>query len=54
MPVIALSGYGAAQDLQRSADAGFSGHLVRPAEFSAIDAMVRKVVAARAGMAETQ
>ncbi len=48
LPVIALSGYGAAQDVERSAGAGFSGHLVKPAEFTAIDAMVRDVLAARA------
>jgi len=31
LPVIALSGYGASPDLQRSAMAGFAGHLVKPA-----------------------
>jgi PAS domain S-box-containing protein len=51
MPVIALSGFGAAQDVQRSASAGFSGHLVKPAEFTAIDAMVRKVLASRGAAA---
>ncbi|MET0311568.1 MAG: response regulator, partial [Burkholderiaceae bacterium] len=30
VPVIALSGYGAPTDLQRSKSAGFSGHLVKP------------------------
>jgi PAS domain S-box-containing protein len=36
MPVVALSGYGASPDLQRSAMAGFSGHLVKPAGPEAI------------------
>jgi CheY-like chemotaxis protein len=38
LPVVALSGYGATPDLQRSAMAGFSGHLVKPAEPQAIHA----------------
>jgi CheY-like chemotaxis protein len=46
-PVIALSGYGAPMDVKRSGEAGFSGHLVKPADFSAIDAMVREVLAQR-------
>jgi CheY-like chemotaxis protein len=32
LPVVALSGYGASPDLQRSAMAGFAGHLVKPAD----------------------
>ncbi|RYG11871.1 MAG: response regulator [Burkholderiales bacterium] len=44
MPVIALSGYGTPQDLERSTAAGFSGHLVKPADFSAVHALVQKVL----------
>jgi PAS domain S-box-containing protein len=51
VPVIALSGYGAPTDLQRSASAGFSGHLVKPVEFEAVHAMVQKVLADRSGAA---
>ncbi|HYF16947.1 MAG TPA: ATP-binding protein, partial [Ramlibacter sp.] len=48
LPVVALSGYGASPDLQRSAMAGFSGHLVKPAEPQAIHAALQKALAARA------
>lgn len=44
MPVVALSGYGAPTDLQRSAGAGFSGHLVKPVEFEAVHAMLQNVL----------
>jgi PAS domain S-box-containing protein len=47
-PVVALSGYGATPDLQRSAMAGFSGHLVKPAEPQAIHAALQKAMNARA------
>lgn len=47
LPVVALSGYGATPDLQRSAMAGFSGHLVKPAEPQAIHATLQKALAAR-------
>ncbi|MES2974333.1 MAG: response regulator [Pseudomonadota bacterium] len=46
MPVIALSGYGSMQDVERSVLAGFAGHLVKPATFSDLHAMVQKVLAA--------
>ncbi len=52
-PVIALSGYGTPQDLERSTSAGFSGHIVKPAEFSTVHAMVQKVLA-RSGAAATE
>jgi CheY-like chemotaxis protein len=48
LPVVALSGYGATPDLQRSAMAGFSGHLVKPAEPQAIHSALQKALAARA------
>lgn len=47
LPVIALSGYGTAQDVKRSSSAGFAGHLVKPASLAAVHAMVQKVLAAR-------
>jgi PAS domain S-box-containing protein len=47
LPVVALSGYGATPDLQRSAMAGFSGHLVKPAEPQAIHAALQKAMASR-------
>ena len=47
VPVVALSGYGAPPDLQRSAMAGFSGHLVKPAEPQTIHAALQKALAAR-------
>jgi CheY-like chemotaxis protein len=51
VPVVALSGYGATPDLQRSAMAGFSGHLVKPAEPQAIHAALQKALLARARVA---
>ncbi len=44
MPVIALSGYGAPQDIARSSSAGFAGHLVKPTTFSVVHAMVQEVL----------
>ncbi|MFL6693705.1 MAG: response regulator [Ramlibacter sp.] len=48
VPVVALSGYGATPDLQRSAMAGFAGHLVKPAEPEVIHAALQKALTARA------
>ena len=48
VPLVALSGYGATPDLQRSAMAGFSGHLVKPADPQAIHAALQKALVARA------
>ncbi|MBG9387711.1 hybrid sensor histidine kinase/response regulator [Caenimonas aquaedulcis] len=47
VPVVALSGYGATPDLQRSAMAGFSGHLVKPAEPEAIHRALQKAYVER-------
>ena len=47
MPVVALSGYGAAPDLRSSAMAGFSDHLVKPAEPAAVHRALRRAVEAR-------
>ncbi|HEY1230579.1 MAG TPA: hybrid sensor histidine kinase/response regulator, partial [Ramlibacter sp.] len=48
LPVVALSGYGATPDLQRSKMAGFAGHLVKPAEPQAIHSALQKALNARA------
>jgi PAS domain S-box-containing protein len=45
VPVIALSGYGSAQDVERSELAGFRGHLIKPADPAAVHSMVQKVLA---------
>lgn len=47
MPVVALSGYGAAPDLRRSALAGFSGHLVKPADPQTVHQSLQAALAAR-------
>jgi CheY-like chemotaxis protein len=33
MRLVALTGYGQADDRERTRDAGFDGHLVKPVEF---------------------
>jgi len=47
MPVVALSGYGAATDLRRSALAGFAGHLVKPADLETVHQSLQAALAAR-------
>ncbi|WP_298233300.1 response regulator [uncultured Azohydromonas sp.] len=47
-PVIALSGYGTPSDVERSTRAGFSGHVVKPADPSAVHSLVQRVLAQRA------
>jgi CheY-like chemotaxis protein len=47
-PVIALSGYGAPSDVERSTRAGFSGHVVKPADPGAVHSLVQRVLAQRA------
>ncbi|MBL0420032.1 response regulator [Ramlibacter sp. AW1] len=44
LPVVALSGYGASPDLRRSAMAGFSGHLVKPAQPDDVHAALQKAL----------
>ncbi|TFY96788.1 response regulator [Ramlibacter rhizophilus] len=44
VPVVALSGYGASPDLRRSAMAGFSGHLVKPAHPEVVHAALQKAL----------
>jgi DNA-binding response OmpR family regulator len=45
LPVIALSGFGSAEDVRRTAAAGFAGHLVKPADPEDIHAAVMKALA---------
>jgi CheY-like chemotaxis protein len=44
--LIALSGWGQARDRQRSQDAGFSLHLVKPVELQSIQAVLSSLVRA--------
>jgi len=41
VPIIALSGFGSAVDRERSAAAGFDRHLLKPIEFSEIEALLQ-------------
>jgi len=52
LPVVALSGYGATPDLQRSKMAGFAGHLVKPAEPQAIHSALQKALASACGASD--
>lgn len=45
LPVVALSGYGREQDRRRSAEAGFAGHLVKPADPAEVHAKLTQVLA---------
>ena len=47
MPGIALSGYGLDDDIRRSQEAGFLEHLVKPVDFTALEAAIRRVARAR-------
>ena len=42
LPLIALSGYGQAEDRQRTADAGFDDHLTKPANLEAVNTALRR------------
>lgn len=44
LPVVALSGYGREQDRQRSAEAGFAAHLVKPADPAEVHAKLTEVL----------
>ena len=48
LPVVALSGYGREQDRQRSAEAGFAAHLVKPADPAEVHAKLTQVLAGQA------
>jgi CheY-like chemotaxis protein len=43
-PGVALSGYGMEADLQRSSDAGFAAHLVKPVEIAQLRAVITSVM----------
>ena len=47
MLIIALTGWGQADDRRKSQDAGFDGHLVKPVEFAALGALLDSLTAAR-------
>jgi DNA-binding response OmpR family regulator len=49
LPVLALSGYGAEQDLRRSAEAGFLAHLVKPADPAEVHAKLTAVLGQAVG-----
>jgi signal transduction histidine kinase len=44
LPVIALSGYGTAEDRRLSQDAGFSGHLIKPVDPEAVHRAVQSAL----------
>jgi CheY-like chemotaxis protein len=46
--LIALSGYGQPQDLQRSLDAGFAHHLVKPVDFDRLIQLLGELSETRA------
>jgi PAS domain S-box-containing protein len=48
VPVLALSGYGQEQDRQRSAEAGFAAHLVKPADPAEVHATLSQVLSGQA------
>ena len=48
LPVVALSGYGREQDRQRSAEAGFAAHLVKPADPAEVHATLTEVLSSHA------
>ena len=45
--LVALTGWGAEQDRQRSTDAGFDAHLTKPADFDSVDCLLRQAAARR-------
>ena len=46
--LVALTGYGGPDDKRRTAQAGFSGHLVKPVDIGTIDRVIQDLVAVRA------
>ncbi len=44
VPVIALSGYGQEEDRQRTKEAGFSGHLVKPVDLAGLLSLLTEVL----------
>ena len=47
IPGIAMSGYGMEEDIQRSREAGFSEHLVKPVNVSKLEQAIRRVMQGR-------
>ena len=45
IPIIAITGWGQAEDRQRSKDAGFDGHLVKPVVLGDLNGLARRVAA---------
>jgi len=45
--LVALTGWGADQDRQRSSQAGFDHHLTKPADFGIVEGLIRDVAAAQ-------
>nr|WP_314543472.1 ATP-binding protein [uncultured Massilia sp.] len=45
--LVALTGWGAEQDRQRSREAGFDAHLTKPADFNSVEALLRETAARR-------
>jgi CheY-like chemotaxis protein len=43
--LVALTGYGQTSDRERSRDAGFSAHLVKPVDLAAVDALLNELTA---------
>jgi DNA-binding NtrC family response regulator len=42
VPAIAVSGFGSADDIQNSRDAGFYAHLIKPLDFDLLHATIQK------------
>jgi signal transduction histidine kinase/ActR/RegA family two-component response regulator len=49
--LIALTGYGQAEDVQRTRAAGFDAHLVKPVDFAALERVVAQPAAAKRNLA---
>ena len=45
--LVALTGWGAEQDRQRSSEAGFDAHLTKPADFDSVQGLLREAAARR-------
>jgi len=47
MLIIALTGWGQEEDRRKSRDAGFDGHLVKPVEYAALNALLDSLTATK-------
>jgi CheY-like chemotaxis protein len=47
--LVALTGYGQAEDIERAVKAGFDAHAAKPVELSKLQEMLRGVAPARSG-----